>query len=50
MQTPSNAPLCEIENLRIGFPAHDGTLTEVPSSPTLLPVPNRTRPQGVVAF
>jgi peptide/nickel transport system ATP-binding protein len=28
MQTPSNAPLCEIENLRIGFPAHDGTLTD----------------------
>jgi 6-phosphogluconolactonase (cycloisomerase 2 family) len=28
----------------------DGKLTEVPSSPTLLPVPNMTRPQGVVAF
>ena len=28
----------------------DGTLTEVPSSPIVLPVPNLTRPQGVVAF
>jgi 6-phosphogluconolactonase (cycloisomerase 2 family) len=28
----------------------DGKLTEVPSSPTPLPVPNLTRPQGVVAF
>ena len=28
----------------------EGKLTEVPSSPTLLPVPNLTRPQGVVAF
>ncbi|SAL13521.1 ABC transporter [Caballeronia choica] len=32
MQTASQveepAPLCEIENLRIGFPAHDGTLTD----------------------
>ena len=28
MQTSSNAPLCEIENLQIGFPAHDGTLTD----------------------
>ncbi len=28
----------------------DGKLTEVASSPTLLPVPNLTRPQGVVAF
>jgi peptide/nickel transport system ATP-binding protein len=32
MQTASRAeepaPLCEIENLRIGFPAHDGTLTD----------------------
>jgi 6-phosphogluconolactonase (cycloisomerase 2 family) len=30
--------------------AVDGTLTEVPSSPTLLPVPNLTRPQGVAAL
>jgi hypothetical protein len=30
--------------------AADGTLTEVPSSPTLLPVPNLTRPQGVAAL
>jgi 6-phosphogluconolactonase (cycloisomerase 2 family) len=30
--------------------SHDGKLTEVPSSPTPLPVPNLTRPQGVVAF
>ena len=30
--------------------AHDGTLTEVPSSPTLLPVPNLVRPQGVAAL
>jgi 6-phosphogluconolactonase (cycloisomerase 2 family) len=28
----------------------DGRLTEVPSSPTLLPVPNLTRPQGVAAL
>jgi DNA-binding beta-propeller fold protein YncE len=28
----------------------DGTLTEVPSSPTLLPVPNLVRPQGVAAL
>ncbi len=28
----------------------DGTLTEVPSSPTLLPVPASSRPQGVLAF
>jgi len=30
--------------------AGDGTVTEVPSSPTILPVPNQTRPQGVLAF
>jgi len=30
--------------------AHDGTLTEVPSSPTHLPVPNLVRPQGVAAL
>jgi 6-phosphogluconolactonase (cycloisomerase 2 family) len=30
--------------------AHDGTLTEVPSSPTLLHVPNLVRPQGVAAL
>jgi len=30
--------------------AQDGTLTEVPSSPTLLPVPNLVRPQGVAAL
>jgi 6-phosphogluconolactonase (cycloisomerase 2 family) len=30
--------------------ADDGTLTEVPSSPTLLPVPNLVRPQGVAAL
>jgi DNA-binding beta-propeller fold protein YncE len=30
--------------------APDGTLTEVPSSPTLLPVPNLVRPQGVAAL
>jgi 6-phosphogluconolactonase (cycloisomerase 2 family) len=28
----------------------DGTLTEVPTSPTLLPVPNLVRPQGVAAL
>ncbi|HEY2158192.1 MAG TPA: hypothetical protein VGH33_21365 [Isosphaeraceae bacterium] len=28
----------------------DGTLSEVPSSPTVLPVPALVRPQGVVAF
>ncbi len=30
--------------------APDGTLTEVPSSPTILPVPNMVRPQGVRAL
>jgi 6-phosphogluconolactonase (cycloisomerase 2 family) len=30
--------------------AHDGTLIEVPTSPTLLPVPNLVRPQGVAAL
>jgi 6-phosphogluconolactonase (cycloisomerase 2 family) len=30
--------------------ARDGTLTEVPSSPTLLHVPNLVRPQGVAAL
>jgi 6-phosphogluconolactonase (cycloisomerase 2 family) len=30
--------------------AADGTLTEVPSSPTILPVPAMTRPQGVAAL
>ncbi len=30
--------------------ANDGTLTEVQSSPTLLPVPNLVRPQGVAAL
>jgi 6-phosphogluconolactonase (cycloisomerase 2 family) len=30
--------------------AADGTLTEVPSSPTILPVPAMTRPQGVTAL
>ncbi len=30
--------------------AGDGTLTEVPSSPTILPVPNLVRPQGVAAL
>ena len=30
--------------------AADGTLTEVPSSPTILPVPNLVRPQGVAAL
>ncbi len=33
--------------LKIGA---DGKLTEVPSSPTLLPVPASSRPQGVLAF
>ena len=33
--------------LRVG---DDGRLAEVPSSPTVLPVPNRTRPQGVAAL
>ncbi len=28
----------------------DGKVTEVPTSPTILPVPNMVRPQGVVAF
>jgi 6-phosphogluconolactonase (cycloisomerase 2 family) len=30
--------------------APDGTLTESPTSPTLLPVPASSRPQGVLAF
>jgi hypothetical protein len=33
------------------FSIHDdGTLTEVPTSPTLLPVPETSRPQGLLAF
>jgi 6-phosphogluconolactonase (cycloisomerase 2 family) len=30
--------------------AADGTLTEAPTSPTFLPVPNLVRPQGVAAL
>jgi 6-phosphogluconolactonase (cycloisomerase 2 family) len=30
--------------------AGDGTLTEVPNSPTVLPVPNLVRPQGIAAL
>src|SRR5262249_28014126 len=30
--------------------ANDGTLSEEPSSPTVLPVPNLVRPQGVAAL
>jgi hypothetical protein len=30
--------------------APDGTLTEAPTSPTILPVPASSRPQGVLAF
>ncbi len=36
-----------LHTFRVGS---DGKVTEVPSSPIVLPVPNLTRPQGVVAF
>ena len=36
--------------LHVLMVADDGTLMEVPSSPTILPVPNLVRPQGVAAL
>jgi DNA-binding beta-propeller fold protein YncE len=46
--SPSSTPAANaLHVLRVEA---DGTLTEVPSSPTPLPVPNLTRPQGVVAL
>jgi 6-phosphogluconolactonase (cycloisomerase 2 family) len=36
--------------IRVFKVAPDGTLSEVQSSPTILPVPNLVRPQGVVAL
>jgi 6-phosphogluconolactonase (cycloisomerase 2 family) len=49
-QQSSASLTVEANALHVFRVGHDGKLTEVPSSPTLLPVPNLTRPQGVVAF
>ena len=45
--TTSTRAANSLHVLRVGG---DGKLTEVKSSPTVLPVPDRTRPQGVVAL
>jgi len=45
--TTSTVAANALHVLKVGS---DGKVTEVSSSPTLLPVPNMTRPQGVVAF
>ncbi len=46
--SPASTPAANaLHVLRV---AGDGTLAEVPSSPTALPVPALVRPQGVVAF
>ena len=46
--SPASTPMANaLHVLSVG---PDGKLTEVPSSPTVLPVPPLTRPQGVVAF
>ena len=45
---PASTPAANaLHVLRVGA---DGKLAEVPSSPTVLPVPAMTRPQGVLAF
>lgn len=45
---PASTPMANaLHVFRVGA---DGKLTEVPSSPTVLPVSPLTRPQGVVAF
>ncbi len=43
----STAQANALHTFRVGA---DGKVTEVPSSPLILPVPNMTRPQGVLAF
>jgi len=50
--TQQSAPTSDVaaNALHVFKVAADGTLTEVPSSPTLLPVPNLVRPQGVAAL
>jgi len=50
--TQQSAPtsLVTANALHVFKVAPNGTLTEVPSSPTLLPVPNLVRPQGVAAL
>lgn len=45
--TTSTVEANALHVLKVGS---DGKVTEVPSSPMLLPVPNMTRPQGMVAF
>ena len=45
---PASTPMANaLHVLSVGS---DGKLAEVPSSPTVLPVPAMTRPQGVLAF
>jgi 6-phosphogluconolactonase (cycloisomerase 2 family) len=50
--TQQSAPSQDVtaNGLNVLRVAADGTLTEVPSSPTRLPVPNLVRPQGVAAL
>ena len=52
MVTQQSAPSSDVtaNAIHVFQVARDGTLTEVPSSPTLLPVPNLVRPQGVAAL
>jgi hypothetical protein len=49
-QQDSAASTSAANALHVFSVAQDGTLTEVPSSPTILPVPNLVRPQGVAAL
>jgi 6-phosphogluconolactonase (cycloisomerase 2 family) len=49
-QGGSSTPQPTDNGLNVLSVAADGTLTEVRSSPTILPVPNRVRPQGVAAL
>ncbi|HEV3163970.1 MAG TPA: beta-propeller fold lactonase family protein [Isosphaeraceae bacterium] len=50
--TQQSAPTSDVSAnaIHVFKVADDGKLTEVPSSPTVLPVPNFVRPQGVVAL
>jgi hypothetical protein len=50
--TQQSAPTSNVlaNALRVLKVADDGTLIEVASSPTILPVPNLVRPQGVAAL
>ncbi len=50
--TQQSAPSSNVmaNALHVFTVAGDGTITEVPASPTILPVPNLVRPQGVAAL